>query len=108
LANSTIRIPFFAAKPISTTMPICAYRLFDGDRQYAAATAGLSAELANQLREPRDILGYQQRLRSGERVFQIPILRPAFVEGDQGWSRADAAENLHFYALRPSEAKTSV
>ena len=34
----------------------------------------MPAELANQLREPRDILGYQQRLRSGERVFQIPDL----------------------------------
>jgi PAS domain S-box-containing protein len=48
--------------------------MFDGDRQYAAAAAGVPAELANQLREPRDILGYQQRLRSGERVFQIPDL----------------------------------
>jgi class 3 adenylate cyclase len=45
---------------------------FDGDRQYAAASAGFPSELANQLREPRDILGYEQRLRSGERVFQIP------------------------------------
>jgi class 3 adenylate cyclase len=48
--------------------------MFDGDRQYAAAAAGVPAELATQLREPRDILGYQQRLRSGERVFQIPDL----------------------------------
>src|SRR5262249_30103713 len=35
--------------------------LFDGDRQYAAAAAGVSTELANQLREPRDIHAYQQR-----------------------------------------------
>jgi GAF domain-containing protein/nitrogen-specific signal transduction histidine kinase len=48
--------------------------MFDGDRQYAAAAAGVPGELANQLREPRDILGYQQRLKSGERVFQIPDL----------------------------------
>src|SRR5262249_21578075 len=48
--------------------------MFDCDRQYAAATAGVSAELANQLREPRDIHPYQQRLRNGERVFQIPDL----------------------------------
>src|SRR6516164_398769 len=48
--------------------------MFDGDRQSAAAAAGVPAELANQLREPRDMLGYQQRLRSGERVFQIPDL----------------------------------
>jgi two-component system, NtrC family, sensor kinase len=48
--------------------------MFDGDRQYAAAAAGVPAELANRLGEPREILGYQQRLRSGERVFQIPDL----------------------------------
>jgi GAF domain-containing protein len=48
--------------------------MFDGDRQYAAAAAGVPAELANELRKPRAILGYQQRLRSGERVFQIPDL----------------------------------
>src|SRR5437660_12002766 len=48
--------------------------IFDGDRQYAAAAAGVPAELANQLREPREILSYQQRLRNGERVFQIPDL----------------------------------
>src|SRR5215472_3912265 len=39
--------------------------MFDGDHQYAAATAGVSAELASQLRVPRDIHPYQQRLRSG-------------------------------------------
>jgi GAF domain-containing protein/anti-sigma regulatory factor (Ser/Thr protein kinase) len=48
--------------------------LFDRDRQFAAAAAGVSAELAIQLRVPRDIHPYQRRLRSGERVFQIPDL----------------------------------
>src|SRR5262250_2979205 len=48
--------------------------MFDDGRQYAAATAGVPAEVANQLRKPRDISGYQQRLKSGERVFQIPDL----------------------------------
>jgi GAF domain-containing protein/HAMP domain-containing protein len=48
--------------------------MFDGDCQYAAATAGVSAELAGQLRKPRNVLGYQQRLRDGERVFQIADL----------------------------------
>src|SRR5437660_8432699 len=48
--------------------------MFDGDCQYAAATAGISAELAGQLRQPRNVLGYQQRLRDGERVFQIADL----------------------------------
>jgi GAF domain-containing protein len=48
--------------------------MFDGDCQYAAATAGVPAELAAQLRKPRNILGYQQRLRDGERVFQIADL----------------------------------
>src|SRR5207249_2777597 len=44
--------------------------MFDGDRQHAAATAGVSAELAHQLREPREIHASprQQRLRDGERV----------------------------------------
>src|SRR5580704_8737933 len=44
--------------------------MFDGDHQYAAATAGVSAELAGQLRKPRNVHPYQQRLRDGERVFQ--------------------------------------
>jgi adenylate cyclase len=48
--------------------------MFDGDRQYAAAVAGMSAEVAHQLREPRQIQPFQQRLRHGERVFQIPDL----------------------------------
>jgi hypothetical protein len=49
--------------------------MFDGDCQYAAATAGVSAELAGQLRKPRNVLGYQQRLRDGERSFRSRILQ---------------------------------
>jgi GAF domain-containing protein len=48
--------------------------MFDGDRQYAAAVAGMSAEVARQLGEPREIHPYQRRLREGERIFQIPDL----------------------------------
>jgi GAF domain-containing protein len=51
--------------------------MFDGGRQYAAAAAGVPAGLASQLREPREILSYQQRLRNGERAFQIPDLAAA-------------------------------
>jgi GAF domain-containing protein len=48
--------------------------MFDGDRQYTAAAAGVSTKVARQLREPREIHPYQRRLREGERVFQIPDL----------------------------------
>jgi hypothetical protein len=42
--------------------------MFDGDRQYAAAAAGVSAEVARQLREPQEIHPYQRR--SGGQVPQ--------------------------------------
>ena len=51
--------------------------MFDGGRQYAAAAAGVSVEVARQLQEPREIHSYQQRLREGERVFQKPDLLAA-------------------------------
>jgi PAS domain S-box-containing protein len=45
--------------------------MFDGERMRAAATAGYSAELAQQLQEWREIHPFQWRLAHGERVFQI-------------------------------------
>jgi PAS domain S-box-containing protein len=45
--------------------------MFDGERMHAAAAAGYPAELAQQLREWREIHPFQRRLARGERVFQI-------------------------------------
>ena len=45
--------------------------MFDRERMSAAATAGYSSELAEQLSEWREIHPFQRRLSQGERVFQI-------------------------------------
>jgi len=45
--------------------------MFDGERMRASATAGYSSELAESLREWREIHPFQRRLAQGERVFQI-------------------------------------
>jgi two-component system, NtrC family, sensor kinase len=44
---------------------------FDGERMRAAASAGYSRELGEQLGEWREIHPFQRRLSQGERVFQI-------------------------------------
>jgi len=45
--------------------------MFDGERMRATATAGYPSELAERLREWREIHPFQRRLVEGERVFQI-------------------------------------